>query len=330
VTRGAAAPLVHAPRRLIHATLVLGLVAVLLLAACSSNAASDAAPATPGIFGRPVVAVSFPILADIVSNVAGDHAEVWSVIPPSGDPHTYQALPRDLVRLAESDLLITVGGHLERFSESGTWRRAARDADLRAVELADQVDLIVRDLVIDHGDHTHDLRQGDPHFWLDPHFTLEVIGVVRSALADLDPANAEAYRAQAEAYAAAIREADAELAAAVEAIPPDRRILVVHHDAYTYLAARFGFTVLGYVLPSAGAGEASASDIAGLHRLVEEYSVPAVFREPQFEARILEALAEERGIAVGILLTDVLTDDAPTYLDFIRFNAVSLRTHLAP
>lgn len=112
---------------------------------------------------RLVVAVSTPILADIVANVAGDNAQVYSVIPPMADPHTWEPSPQDMVRVAESDTFMYMGASLEPFIESGGWRRAVSEAGIPQLTLADQMELIEIDKVIDHGDHVHDLREGDPH-----------------------------------------------------------------------------------------------------------------------------------------------------------------------
>ncbi len=59
------------------------------------------------------VMTSTSILADIAANVAGDAADVVSLIPLAADPHTYTPAPQDLVRLAQADLILIVGANLE-------------------------------------------------------------------------------------------------------------------------------------------------------------------------------------------------------------------------
>jgi ABC-type Zn uptake system ZnuABC Zn-binding protein ZnuA len=117
---------------------------------------------------RVQVAVSTPLLADIVRNVAGDQAEVFAVMPGDADPHTWEAAPQDIVAATEADSFIYIGAHLEPFVESGGWRRAVQEAGVPQLIVSEHVELIERDMVIDHGDHVHDLRAGDPHIWLDP------------------------------------------------------------------------------------------------------------------------------------------------------------------
>ena len=274
------------------------------------------------------VAVSTPLLADIVRNVAGDVVDVFSVMPESADPHTWEATPQDLVRVGDADSFVSIGAHLEPFVESGGWRRAVADAGVAQLVLADHVALIAVDKVIDHGDHVHDLREGDPHIWLDPNKVIEALPAIAAHLSEVDPGNAATYRTNADAYAATLRGLDAELEASFRAIPAERRTLVVFHDAYTYFAARYGFEVVGVVLKNPD-GEVSARELAELQDVIEEHDVPVVFAEPQFNTDVLDVLVADTGIAVGELLTDAFADRVTTYVDLMRYNRDSLVSHLA-
>jgi zinc/manganese transport system substrate-binding protein/manganese/iron transport system substrate-binding protein len=189
--------------------------------------------------------------------------------------------------------------------------------------------LIKINKVIDHGDHVHDLRKGDPHVWLDPRQVLEMIPVIVEQLSQLDPAGAAVYQANGQRYAAEVEALDRELEAAIAQIPPDRRKLIVHHDAYLYFATRFDFEIVGYVLKNPGQ-EPSAANIAELSDLIEQAGVPVVFKEPQFNAKILEMLAADHGIKVGLLLADTFAEGVDSYLQLMRFNMRSLTENLGP
>jgi zinc/manganese transport system substrate-binding protein/manganese/iron transport system substrate-binding protein len=276
---------------------------------------------------RPVVAVSTPLLADIVRNVAGDRAEVYSVMPETADPHTWEAAPEDIVRVGESDTFISMGANLELFIESGPWRRAVQDNGVPELVLADHLDLIEVDKVIDHGDHTHDLREGDPHVWLDPRMVMAAIPVIERHLAGIDPEGGATYAAAAGAYSGQVAALDAELARDLATIPAERRKLIVFHDAYTYFAARFGFEVIGVVLANPEV-EISAREVVALQRTIEETGVRVIFAEPQFNTGILSVFVAENDVVVGELLTDAFAGRVTTYLDLMRFNRGSLVHHL--
>jgi len=302
---------------------------VLLLALLPATTWGQPATPVPRSDGPLVVAASTPIFADIVANVGGDRVEVWSVIPPGADPHTWEASPREIVRLGESDSFVFMGASLEPFIEAGAWRRAAREAAIPQLELAEHVELIEVDRVIDHGDHVHDLRGGDPHVWLDPLKVVEVVDVIAAHLSELDPGGAASYAANADAYRAELVALDQAYQEGLAAIPPERRKLVVFHDAYTYFAARYGFEVVGVVLRNPNA-EPSAQEIVALQETIAEAGVTVVFKEPQFDAAILEQVAEETGVAVGELMTDTFAGEVDSYLELMAFNLESLITHLAP
>lgn len=283
--------------------------------------------ATPAPAPELEIAASTPVFADIVANVGGDRVAVWSVIPSGADPHTWEASPPEMVRLTESDTFIYMGAFLEPFIEDGAWRRAARDAGIPQLELSSEVLLIAVDRVVDHGDHVHDLRGGDPHVWLDPLKTIEMVDAIETHLTGLDPAGAEAYAANAEAYRAELRALDAEYQETLAAILPERRKLIVFHDAYTYFAARYGFEVVGIVLPNPEA-EPSARGMAEIIETIEAENIDVIFAEPQFDAGLLESLAAETGVEIGLLMTDTFSGEVDSYLELMRFNLESLHHHL--
>ncbi len=317
--------------RAIHlvAILLIGLV----VAACGSDdGAATAAPlgdvelpAEPGPVEE--IAVSTPVLADIVANVVGGRAETWSVVPVGADPHTFEPTPRDLVRLSRADLFVQMGANLENYATEGPWRSALRDSAVPVLTYADHLDLITIDRVIDHGDHTHDLTGGDPHVWLDPLRAQDLVDITVSALSSMDPAAADFYRANGDAYRDELQAIHDEYIATIERIPEERRQLIVFHDAYTYFEDRYGFEVIGVVIRNPQA-EPSAREVAELNELVRDAGVNVVFREPQYDAAILTQLARDQGIEVGVLMTDTLTDQVQSYLDLMRFNLRSLEEHL--
>jgi zinc/manganese transport system substrate-binding protein/manganese/iron transport system substrate-binding protein len=263
-----------------------------------------------------------------VRTVAGSRADVFAVVPDNADPHTWEASPEDIVRATEADTFISMGAHLEPFIESGGWRRAVRDGGVPELVLSDHVDLIVVDKVIDHGDHTHDLRDGDPHIWLDPAKVIEVVPAIQAHLTSLDPDGATDYEASASSYMRTISELDAELQHDLSQIPDDRRKLIVFHDAWTYFSARFDFEIIGIVLKNPDA-EISAQEVVELQQTIDESGIRVIFAEPQFNTEVLELFTAENDVTIGELLTDSFAGRVSSYVDLMRFNRDRLLTHLA-
>ena len=174
-----------------------------------------------------------------------------------------------------------------------------------------------------HDDHGHGSE--DPHVWLDPHRVAEALPVLAQALtadAGLDPAAVEAclnsYRAELEAV-------DAEIAAKVEQLPAESRKLVTNHDAFAYYAARYGFEVIGTVIPSLSSmAEANPAGLEELAEIIEHEGIKAIFAETQHSGDDIEALAAHVGdVDVITLYTGSLGppgSGAETYTGYLRTN----------
>ena len=168
------------------------------------------------------------------------------------------------------------------------------------------------------------VADGDPHMWLTVPNAMIYVRNIADGLAAADPDNAAAYRQRSEAYLAELQALDEEVRAAVAGIPAERRVLIVYHDAFQYFAAEYGLELAAAVLPASPSQQASAAAVAEIIEIVAGRDVGAVFREPQFAADALEAIAEEAGVGVSVLYSGAFTDQVNTYVDLMRFNARSL------
>ena len=296
-----------------------------MLACCVATFPRDVEANETGL----VVAVSTPVIADIVRNVAGERAdEVYSMVPQNADPHSWEPSPKDMTRAMESSTFVYMGASLEPFVESGGWRRAVDDAGIPVLMLSEYIDLIQIDETIDHGDHVHDLRASDPHVWLDPRMVLSIIAVIETHLAIIDPDGSADYSDSAGRYTSEIADLEVELERDLLSIPDDRRKLVVFHDAYRYFAARYDFEVIGVVMPNLD-GEPAAKDIVDLLSIIDQSGVGVVFAEPQFGDDVLSLFEAESQLVVGMLMSDSFTNDVSTYVELMRFNRDSLVAHLS-
>ena len=187
----------------------------------------------------------------------------------------------------------------------------------------------------DHGDEDHEkaeapagaelaVADGDPHMWLTVPNAMVYVRNIADGLAAADPDNAAAYRERSEAYLAELQALDEEVRAAVAQIPQQRRVLIVYHDAFQYFAVEYGLELAAAVLPASPSQQASAAAVAEIIEIVEEHGVGAVYREPQFAADALDAIAEEAGVDVLLLYSGAFTEEVNTYADLMRFNANSL------
>jgi len=183
-------------------------------------------------------------------------------------------------------------------------------------------------------DDEHSHQTCDPHVWTSPRNVYYWTLYIRDVLTAVDPANADLYAAYEEEYLYAIDDLlRLELEPLLDAVPPDRRVLLTNHETLGYFAESYGFDVLGFVLPGGSAlAESSASDLAALVDLVQQVDLPAIFTENTLSARVAEQVAAETGVRFYTLYTDSLSEqggDAPTYLDFITYNFTTIAAALS-
>jgi len=242
--------------------------------------------------------------------VGSDRVDVSTLIPAGADPHTYEPGPSRVAELTNADLVIANGLGLEATLEDVIEENTPSSAI--SVELAEGLPLI----------------DNNPHLWLDVQNAIAYLERIRDALAEIDPAGAETYRANTDSYLAELQALDEEVAAAIDSIPSEKRKLVTFHDAFPYLAHRYGLELVGVVVASPGK-EPSAKDVANLVEAIAAEDVPAVFKEPQLNARILELAADDAGVEVCTLYSGALDKKVNTYVKLMRFNAKELVRCLA-
>ena len=189
----------------------------------------------------------------------------------------------------------------------------------------------------DHGDddhsdedaeedgHGHDHSGGDPHVWFDPLRVINALSTLADVLKSDVGLDADAVDACLVDYDAELEAMHAEMEELVSQIPPEHRKLITNHDAYAYFADRYGFEVVGTVIPSAGTmAQASPAQLEELAQTIEHEEVRAIFAETQHSSEDAKALADRVGtIEIVTLHTGSLGapgSGADTYIGFMRTN----------
>ncbi|HEV7950353.1 MAG TPA: metal ABC transporter substrate-binding protein, partial [Glaciihabitans sp.] len=137
-------------------------------------------------------------------------------------------------------------------------------------------------------------------------------------------------------YTAELEALDAEMEASFASIPAQSRNLVTNHHVFGYLANRYEFELIGAVIPGGSTLAApSASDLRDLVEAITEAGVPTIFAESSQPDRLIQVLADEAGIDVGVveLFTESLSQTSPgadTYLTMMRTNMQRITTGLSP
>jgi len=263
------------------------------------------------------VVASFSILGDFVKNVGGDRVNVSTLVGPNGDVHVYAPAPADAKKVADARLLIVNGLGLE-----GWLPRLVQASGSKAPIVTATRGIAPLKLGSD----------ADPHAWQSVVDAKLYVANIRDALVTADPADAEVFRNQAQAYSVKLDALDREVREAIAKIPQGRRKVISTHDAFGYFAFAYG---IDFIAPEGVSteSEASARDIADIITQVKSQKIPAVFLENISDPRLMRRIAAETGASIGgTLYSDSLTDekgDAPTYIDMVRHNIRTLTGALA-
>jgi zinc transport system substrate-binding protein len=292
-------------------------VAASLLAACQPAAPPDA---------RPLVVASFYPLWELSRQVAGDRAEVVSLVPPGVEPHDWEPSPQDVARVQKARIFVYNGGGFEQ-SADRLLREIAGKGPL-AVNTTADIDLVRSPSVGDEG-HDRGLPV-DPHVWLDPLLARRQVEAIRAALEKVDPSNRARYGENARALDAKLATLHDAFEAGLRDCP--RRSLVVSHAAFTYLARRYRLTQIP-VSGMAPESEPSPAQLAAIVRLAQREKVTHVFFEPLVSPKLAETLAREIGAQTLVLnpiegLTREQAAAGTDYFGLMRENLKSLRAGL--
>ena len=303
------------PPSSVRRAVVTGL-AVIGLAVCGVSGCSGSDAVTDQSSDvRPEIVVTTPMLGVLVSDIVGGEAAVTVLMPNGTDPHSWEPSAGDIEAVQSADLVVVNGLGLEANLEEAVDER--RGSGRLVFDASSAIDVIAIDPSSDEFDEHPD---GDPHFWTDARRMADVAGALDEYLVEIGLDVAEAVSIEQERLVTA----DAEIADMVDAIPEGERILVTGHESMAYFADRYGFTVIGAVIPSQSSlAESSAGDLAALASTITEAGVPVIFTEAGTPSSVVDALASDVGVRV-VSIDPVTVPDQSSCADFLRGLAESV------
>jgi ABC-type Zn uptake system ZnuABC Zn-binding protein ZnuA len=307
-------------KRMVFFLLSFSILAV-VIAGCQAAPAATQPPSS-----LHVIAIE-SFLADITRNVAGDRAQVDSLIPIGVDPHVFEPVPQDIVRLSQAQVIVANGAGLE------TWlQRFYTDSGDKALQIDASAGLTPRTAGVSESSGAGSSNI-DPHFWLDPINVIRYVENIRDGLTQADPQGKAIYAQNAAAYIAQLQDLDAWIRAQVVTIPTERRLLVTNHEDFGYFADRYGFHILGTIIPSFSTDSSpSPQQLARLVDNIKASHAPAVFLEAGVNPQLADEIARETGVKVvtGLLTHSVTAPGgpAPTYIDMIKYDVNAIVTAL--
>jgi zinc/manganese transport system substrate-binding protein len=314
---------------MMRTSLSLALAAPLVVvAAAGCGSGDEPAGSAPSADTVPQIVVTTSVWGDVVTRALGDLAEVDVLMPIGVDPHDFSPSARQAERMEDAALVVAnglgleegLGDVIDNVAAGGTPVFAFGDVipptGPVVAEDGDHDDGDHDDGDHDDGDHDdgdhddgdhddgdHDDHAGrDPHVWMDPRGVAAALPELGEAVVAATGLEAADVDAAVSVYTDRLLALDADLAARFEALPPDRRVLVTDHDSFGAFADRYGFEILGSVIPASTTNaEASASDLDELADVIRATGVPAIFTETTQPDRLARAVADEAGGEVEVV-----------------------------
>ncbi len=280
---------------------------------------------------RPDIVVTTNILGDVVTGLVGDTADVKVLMKPNADPHSFGISAKEAGDVEQADLVVANGLGLEEGLQSVLDSARERGVDVLSVgEEIDPLDYATTGATTGSG-------MKDPHFWTDPARMVTATEIIEDRLTDgLDDEDAAKIRDAAADYRSRLRDLDRQVAEKLGSVPVDRRKLVTNHHVFGYLADRFGYQVIGAIIPGGSTLAApSAADLRDLSQVIRDSGVPAIFADSSQPRRLADVLADEAGVHVEVvaLFSESLTEpdgEAGNYIDMQRINAERIAGALTP
>lgn len=276
-------------------SVVLAATVSLVVAGCSSNAQT-----TDTARDRPIIVVSHAVLGAVTAQIAGGAADVVVLIPNGVDPHAYEPSAKDIEALNSADLIVVNGLGLEaRLEDSLT------NARTRRIPIFVATDHIVTHSAREERGHLH--SDDDPHFWTDPRLMAEVVDELGDAIFDLGIDIGD----RALMFSERLLTLDQNMLSVVETLPVERRVLVTGHESLGYFAERYGFEIVGTVVPGLSSGaEVSAGNLSDVKEAIQRSGVDVVFTELGTPTASARTLADELGVEIVEISTHVVPDAA--------------------
>jgi manganese/iron transport system substrate-binding protein len=248
------------------------------------------------------VATTVAPISSIARNIGGTRIRLRGIIPDATNSHTFEPTPSDAQTLANADLIVVNGLHLEQ--PTLDLAEASKRADARVLMLGEKA--ISPDQWLFDFSFPESKGDPNPHLWMNPRYALRYAELLRDWFSQADPTNAAYYAANFTTYADRLDALDAAIRVLTPSVPRENRKLLTYHDSWAYWAREYGFTVIGAVQAS-DFSDPSPQEVAHLIEQIRAEKVPAVFGSEVFPSPVLEQIARESGAR----FIDALRDDEP-------------------
>jgi zinc/manganese transport system substrate-binding protein len=254
-------------------------------------------------FAKMKIVATLQWIGSVAGAIGNHQVEITTLVKPSQDPHMIEAKPSMILAVRKADVLMYNGldleiGYLPVLIESSR-NPKVQPGQPGNFDCSRFVTVIEKPVSVDRsmGD-VHPL--GNPHYLYSASSMARIAEGIAQLFSRLDPANASLYRANLDAFRRKLEEKRKEW----NAVPLKGKRFIAYHKFFEYLAADYGFLIVGYIEPKPGIPP-SAGHIDQLIKTIQEIKPNGILTSPIYGNREVEFLSEKTGVAAIVLPQDV-------------------------
>ena len=302
--------------------LTVGLLSLVGFAGCSTSTTSST-PAKSNEPKKVQVVATNSIIYDITKNVAGDLADIHSIVPIGQDPHEYEPLPQDVQKIHDADLIFYNGINLENAEDA--WftkmvKNAGKVADKDYFAVSDGVDVIYLEGANEKG-------KEDPHAWLNIENGVIYAKNVAKQLIAKDPEHKDVYQKNVDKYVAELEKLDKDAKERLAKIPQEKKLIVTSEGCFKYFSKAYGVPS-AYIWEINTEEEGTPEQTTRLVEILKKSKVPSLFVESSVDDRPMKTVSQESGIPIySTIFTDSIADkgkDGDSYLSMMKWNLTKI------
>lgn len=228
------------------------------------------------------IATSFYPLYDFAQNVGGNFVSVTNITPPGSEPHDYEPTPKDIVKIYQSKLLILNGNGVDAWGEK--IEQELKDKGIAVLKMSNSLNSLKNS---SKGGESY-----DPHFWLDPENAKKETELIYEELVKIDPSHKQEYNKNAESYLQKLETLNQNYKDGLKQC--EQNTIVTSHNAFNYLASRYGLNTL-YILGLSPDQEPAPKTIADVAEAVKQKNIQYIFFESLVSPKLAQTIASETG-----------------------------------
>ena len=266
-----------------------------------------------------VVVTTTTMITDLVREIGGDDVQILSLMGPGTDPHLYKPTAHDIKKMRLADVIFYNGLHLEGRMEEVLRSMQKRNPSVKALGANLPEGALLR--------QDKEQHQPDPHIWFDVQLWSACVDIVANTLAEKAPLHAAAFMARGEKLKQKYAELHEWVQTSLNQIPPEQRILITSHDAYSYFGRAYAVEVKG-VQGISTVTEAGLSDVIAMVDFIKKHKVKAIFIESSVSPSVIERISRDACVQVGgELYSDSLGSPKENFVDPLTHIAYPLDTY---